>query len=136
MTRTLGRCLPERRTVRLSAELEEAPRELVREVLCHELAHVLVHERFGSDVRPHGTEWQELVRKAGYHPQRKMPWVVDGDTPAAPPRRALYEHRCPVCQMVRVARTATPRWQCADCVADGLEGDLVVTRIDGAADDG
>lgn len=136
LTRTLGRCLPDRRTVRLSTQLREAPTELVREVLCHELAHVVAHERFGPDIRPHGEEWCSLVREAGYRPRRRMPWVIEGEAPSAASRpRALYEHRCPVCQMVRVARTATARWRCADCVADGLDGELTVTRIPAATHD-
>ena len=40
MTRSLGRCYPERRLIRLALSLNDAPRALFEEVLCHELAHL------------------------------------------------------------------------------------------------
>lgn len=136
LTRKLGRCLPERRTVRVSTQLQDAPEDLVREVLCHELAHVVAHQRFGGGIRPHGEEWQALMVEAGYSPRRRMPWVLEEPASGVTPRaerqdctRRLYEHRCPVCQAVRIARTPANRWRCAECVADGLDGALVVTPV-------
>lgn len=130
MTRSLGRCYPSRGLVRLNHRLREAPDSLLREVLCHELAHLVVYVRFGASARPHGLEWQQLVRDAGFVPRRRAPHMVDlPPKGAAAQRSVLFEHRCPVCQSTRVARTATPRWRCAECVDDGLPGALEVSRI-------
>jgi predicted SprT family Zn-dependent metalloprotease len=73
MTRSLGRCHPERRLIRLASWLREAPDVLLAEVLCHEVAHVAVHELHGSDCRPHGSEWKALMRTAGYPARTRIP---------------------------------------------------------------
>ena len=130
MTKSLGRCYPARGLVRLNDRLREAPTPLLREVLCHELAHLAVYLSFGTGTRPHGPEWQKLVRQAGYVPTRRAPRLIGTAPPKASSKRAaLYEHRCPVCQSIRMARTSTRRWLCAECVADGLSGVLQVSKI-------
>ena len=48
---TLARCLPERPEIRLAAFLMDGPSPLIQEVLCHELAHLVIHIRFGKTVR-------------------------------------------------------------------------------------
>lgn len=73
MSRSLGRCHPERKLIRLASWLREAPHSLLAEVLCHEVAHVAVHELHGRDCRPHGTEWKGLMRKAGYQARTRIP---------------------------------------------------------------
>jgi predicted SprT family Zn-dependent metalloprotease len=139
MTTSLGRCVPSRRLIRLNARLRDGDDELLKEVLCHELAHLAVYVRFGRGAEPHGKEWRRLVSLAGYEPRRRAESVLS-DTAARdqvgrdePPTRrwasSHFEHRCPVCQSVRVARTASPRWRCSECVADGLDGELVITPL-------
>jgi predicted metal-dependent hydrolase len=56
LTRSLGRCYPDRRLVRISAHLETATDGLLLEVLCHEMAHLAARELHGRNVRPHGPE--------------------------------------------------------------------------------
>lgn len=137
LSTSLGRCMPARRVVRLHAGLRSEATDLVREVLSHELAHLAVYLRFGRRAKPHGEEWQHLMSLAGFEPQRRAERVFPRrslplDTEASPSSGTTplhYEHRCPVCQSVRIARTATPRWRCTECVADGLEGSLVVTEL-------
>ncbi|NBC47892.1 MAG: hypothetical protein GVY22_07870 [Gammaproteobacteria bacterium] len=36
----------------------------------HEVAHVVAHERFGPMIRPHGPEWQRIMRTLGAEPSR------------------------------------------------------------------
>lgn len=138
MSTSLGRCMPKRRVVRLHAGLQGESDDLVREVLSHELAHLVVYLRFGRRAKPHGSEWQHLVSLAGFEPRRRAARVFPGRDrrPARQPdgleRGATtrhFEHRCPVCQSVRVARTSTQRWRCAECVADGLDGKLIITSV-------
>ncbi len=73
MSRSLGRCHPERKLIRLASWLREAPDVLLAEVLCHEVAHVAVHELHGRDCRPHGIEWKTLMRTAGYQARTRIP---------------------------------------------------------------
>jgi hypothetical protein len=73
MTRSLGRCHPERRAIRLASWLREAPAALFVEVLCHEAAHVAAFELHGRGCRPHGAEWKTLMRAAGFEPRVRVP---------------------------------------------------------------
>ncbi|MDX2056566.1 MAG: SprT-like domain-containing protein, partial [Gemmatimonadales bacterium] len=89
--------------------------------LCHEAAHVAAFVLHGRTVRPHGAEWASLVAAVGFDP------VVRARVPGArrQPGRPIgyrFEHRCPVCQSVRLARRRITTWRCAECVEAGLEG--------------
>lgn len=115
-----------------------------KEVLCHELAHVAVELLYGKPVRPHGIEWRNLVESAGFVAHARLP-VTPGrcadlprtgeyppsDGPGYRPAEIhyVYEHRCPVCQMIRRARRPVGQWRCANCVAADLPGTLSITRI-------
>ena len=130
MTRSLGRCYPERRLIRLAKSLLDGPRTTLEEALCHELAHIAVHELNSGKCRPHGPEWKDLMRKAGFEPRTRLRWV------GAPPpakrkrrRRYLYIHRCPVCHTERTARRAVRQRQCAASVEAGLEGTFEIWRL-------
>jgi SprT protein len=130
LTRSLGRCYPDRRLIRIASHVAQSTNGLLHEVLCHELAHLAARELHGPRIRPHGPEWKALMRAAGYDPKTKLP-SPDG----APRRRGrrsryvyLYVHRCPVCQLSRTAKRVVRRWRCAACVDAGLPGELVITR--------
>jgi hypothetical protein len=97
MTRSLGRCHPERKTIRLACWLREAPEPLLVEVMAHETAHVAVHELHGRGCRPHGREWQELMRSAGFRARARIP---EEDLPAIG-RRIAHASR----------RRRTTRWR-------------------------
>ena len=43
-------------------------------------------------------------------------------------RPSRFLHRCPVCDFSRVAARPVRSWRCADCVAAGLGGNLVITE--------
>ncbi len=126
LTRSLGRCYPERRLIRLAAYLNEAPSGLVEEVLCHELAHLAARELHGNRIRPHGPEWKALMRDAGFEPKTKLP----APTGFRRNKRSsyLYIHRCPVCHLSWTAKRSMRRWRCAECVASGLDGTLNINR--------
>jgi len=124
---SLGRCLPERGVVRIAKAVAEGPRPLLDEVLCHELAHVAVFERYGRVVRPHGEEWAALVRQIGFEPRTRLPVTLLQQSGAQPRRASLtYEHRCPVCGARRLARRPVRSWRCARCTKDGLPGRLEI----------
>ncbi len=125
LRRAWGRANLDRRTVTLAAVLEDDP-SLLESVLCHELAHIAAYILVGRSERSHGVTWQRLVTEAGYRPS---PRLSDGAAahPAQRTRRH-YLHRCPVCGFSRRAGKPMTTWRCADCVAAGLEGDLVITE--------
>ena len=91
LTRSLGRCYPERRLIRLASFLDEAPNGLLEEVLCHELAHVAARELHGTRIRPHGPEWKALMRDAGYEPKTRLPLPANvRGTPQPPTPLSLH----------------------------------------------
>lgn len=53
----------------------------------------------GPKVRPHGSEWDVLMRIVGFEPQVRA--RLSHDLQATPQSelatRPIYEHRCPVC---------------------------------------
>jgi predicted SprT family Zn-dependent metalloprotease len=110
--------------------LVAGPLALLEEVLCHEAAHAAVHTLHGRHAKAHGTEWRALMEQAGVEPRVRMPW---GALPASrrvpTARRGLWEHRCPVCQVTRVARTRVSRWRCRSCREAGRDGRLVIWRL-------
>jgi len=134
MTSALGRCRPARAEIKIAAALLDAPAAILEEVLCHESAHVAVHELHKRKVRPHGPEWKTLMSIAGYAPRVRMPADAIPGWEQRRARRRRWRHRCPVCQATRMAARPVYLWRCAACVGAGLDGGLVVTRLaDGAA---
>ena len=134
LTRSLGRCYPERRLIRLAGFLEtgldEGESTLLEEVLCHELAHLAARELHGLHIRPHGPEWKALMRAAGFEPRIRLPLPASAPNPRPRRRRQryLYLHRCPICQLSKTAKRAVRQWRCAACLGAGLDGTLDITR--------
>ena len=127
---TLGRFQPQRFEITLASWLLDAPEPLKQEVAAHEAAHAAVHLLHGHGARPHGAEWRALMEAVSIPARVHIP---HSDLPAAR-RQALaaqprWEHRCPVCQASRVAKTRVTRWRCARCRQDGLSGELVIERV-------
>ena len=64
---SFARSYPKVGLIRLNPVLlKPSYRDLLPEILCHELAHLAVYELFGPGRKPHGPEWQALVEKAGF----------------------------------------------------------------------
>jgi predicted SprT family Zn-dependent metalloprotease len=131
----LGLCRPASGRIVLNAQQLAATPALLPEVLCHELAHVVVHRRHGRRAVPHGPEWQALVRAAGYTPSTALRVTVSsadatntGTRPRATRSRTVLHH-CPVCHTQRLAKRAVRQWRCAECQAAGLEGQLEITPL-------
>lgn len=127
MKRLLGLCIPKLGIVRINLRLSSGPRDLLEEVLCHEVAHLAAYELHGVSSRPHGREWASLMLLAGFAPR---PSLCRPSPSIGRPRpeivRVVYKHYCPVCGSWRLARTAARRWRCASCSEIGLGGDLEV----------
>lgn len=101
-----------------------------REILCHELAHAAASRRPRGGLPPHGAEWAALVQSAGFDPVSRLT-VPRRVSPSTLSRNVRYEHRCLVCQFVRVARRSVHSWRCAECVRCGLPGKLTISVLNG-----
>jgi predicted SprT family Zn-dependent metalloprotease len=99
-----------------------------REIICHELAHAAVKKRLRGGQPPHGPEWAALVRFAGFDPVPRLT-VPQKSSPSTQSRNVRYEHRCLICQFVRVARRSVHSWRCAECVRCGLPGKLTISVL-------
>ena len=129
LSRTLGRSAPASGIVTLHASLLKGSRGRLIDVLCHETAHVATYMRHGRRARAHGREWAKLVTAAGFEPRASRRAVLKEARTPVPSDRYPVVHVCSVCQSRRFARRAVPAWRCAECVAAGLSGELVVTRV-------
>lgn len=126
---TLGRFCFSRNEVRLAEHLVRSAGSLLLEVLCHEFAHAAVAARHGR-VRPHGPEWQRLMKSAGFEPRVRIP-PAEVQAAGIPfvRSRARWVHCCPVCQASRLAARPFRNWRCAACYSQGLSGVLEITRL-------
>jgi SprT protein len=130
---SLGRCQPQSGIVRIHPALLDEPEAMLREVICHEAAHVAAHLRHGTGVRPHGKEWRELMRAAGYVPRARI--HVDGlsqSMRAALAPKVVFEHRCGGCGMNRMAHRRMPAWRCRRCWEAGSGGKLQILERAGS----
>lgn len=128
---TLGQYKYRHRRIEIAEFLLEEPEDVILEVLCHEAAHAATAHIYGEHMKPHGAEWQELIRKAGYSPTDKLLLcTLPRVQKKKQAKRALWEHSCEVCHMRRLAKRPVKEWRCSSCKKVGLNGDLVITRLE------
>ena len=130
---SLGRCSPRAGLIRLNPGLLGGTPETLREVVCHEAAHVATWLLYGRRAAAHGHEWKELMQRAGYDP--RVRWA-EATVPASVRERrrpaAVYVHRCPACHAQWIARRTSSAWRCATCRDAGREGRLDVSKREAA----
>lgn len=105
-----------------------ADRRRRKEILCHEAAHAALDLMGKRALRPHGPEWQGLVRAAGFEPKASL--VRCGHTLVRRRPVGTYQHTCSVCQFSKRAKRRMSSWRCPECVELGLDGRLKIERID------
>jgi len=128
--RSLGSYRATHSEITLAAWLVDGPSALLEEVLCHEAAHAAVHFVYGERVKPHGPEWRDLMVKAGTPARVRIPVAeLPESRQIAFSKASAWEHRCPVCQATRFARTRVTRWRCRQCRDQGRSGELVIERV-------
>ena len=71
--------------------LERHPQEFLSQTVPHEAAHLVVFNRFGSRVAPHGREWRAVMAAFGARPDRCHNFSVE-DLQTRQLRR--YHYRC------------------------------------------
>jgi predicted SprT family Zn-dependent metalloprotease len=69
LKRSLGRCSPRTGLIRLNPGLRTGAPAALREVVCHEVAHVATWILHGPRASAHGREWKGLMQRAGYEPR-------------------------------------------------------------------
>ena len=127
LTSTVARYVTGADVIELSPLAAKRGARLQREMVCHEAAHRVVWDRYGSSARPHGPEWGALVRAAGFEPKATL--VRCGERGRRVTRTATFRHVCPVCQFSKRAKRRMPAWRCPECRAVGLDGTLRIERI-------
>jgi SprT protein len=128
----LGKCTLRSGSIRLNAGLLGAAPEVIREVVCHEAAHAAAWMLHGESARPHGPEWKDLMRRAGYEPRVRWPAAAVPESVRRLDRAAiLYVHACPDCRAYRLARRRFSAWRCARCRTAGREGRLEISVVRG-----
>lgn len=134
--RSLGLCQQASGRVQIHPALFEPENAgLLREVVCHEAAHVAVHLLHGRKARPHGLEWKRLMVRAGYSPKARMdPSRLSPQLQSRLQPRTFYRHTCPGCGATRIAARRVTNWRCRACRDAGLEGRLRIVRVARMAD--
>lgn len=70
--------------------LRQSPEKFLNSVVPHEVAHIIVYQIYGAKVRPHGKEWQAVMKKVfGLSPKRTHDFEVP-----TPKNRYLYGCQC------------------------------------------
>lgn len=64
--------------------------DFIRQTVPHEIAHLLNHAMNGRSVRPHGPEWQSIMRNLGLPPRRRHNYPVAVQWRRPRPRHSLY----------------------------------------------
>jgi len=128
LRRAFGRCYQDERLIRLTPSLLDTQSHLLAEILCHEAAHAAVYERHGAVAKPHGPEWESMMRVAGFEPRVRIPVVVHAASGENSGERPLYQHHCPVCDLSRAAKRPMRTWRCRTCLGTRTRGLLVIRR--------
>lgn len=79
-------------TIRFNRVLmEENPDAFIDEVAPHETAHVIAHQLYGRKIKPHGQEWQMIMRSV----LKREPSVTHRfDISRASPKPHIYSCEC------------------------------------------
>ncbi|MFC3606204.1 SprT family zinc-dependent metalloprotease [Stutzerimonas tarimensis] len=83
----------QRNLLRFNLKLyQENSEHFLRQTVAHEVAHLVAHQLFGERIRPHGQEWQRIMRGVyGLTPERCHNYPIE----RRPRRQFLYLCQCP-----------------------------------------
>jgi|KBSMisStandDraft_5_1062788.scaffolds.fasta_scaffold368079_2 predicted SprT family Zn-dependent metalloprotease len=123
---TIARWLPPSDTIEISRAAESRPNSALREIICHEAAHVVVWNRFGRASRPHGPEWAALMRAAGVEPHATL---MRCGARRHPTKTTQVRHVCTICHFSALAKRRMPQWRCPECRSIGLAGKFRMERV-------
>lgn len=80
----------QRNLIRFNAVLyRQNQQHFLQQTVAHEAAHLIAHQLFGQNIRPHGVQWQSIMREVfGLPPERCHSYQLP------PVRRTLYDYAC------------------------------------------
>ena len=108
MRATLGSYMPSRKQIAISSRLIAMGDDSdVREVVLHEVAHAIVHARFGNKPSAHGREFKAVCKELDIEPKR----YVDVSTEKWQ-TRIRYAARCHFCNLLVVRKRRMPSARC------------------------
>ena len=122
---TLARWMPPGDVVEISPVVRGRGLRVLREVISHEAAHVVVWDR---SVARHGHTGQSGRRSCGRPASSRERRCRCGHATSRQ-ETVRVRHFCPVCHFSRFAKQRMPRWRCPECRAIGLEGELTMERV-------
>lgn len=58
-----GQAFPIKNLIRINKALyQQNPEDHLKNIIAHEMAHIVVHRLFGSKAKPHGNEWKAVMK--------------------------------------------------------------------------
>ena len=79
--------------LRFNAQLYRDNREhFLQQTVAHEVAHLVAHQLFGPRIKPHGEEWQSIMRSVYQLPADRC---HHSEVQRRPGTRYLYRCQCP-----------------------------------------
>ena len=109
MRTTLGSYMPCRKQIAISSRLlAMGDHSDVREVVLHEVAHAIVHARFGNKPSAHGREFRSICKELDIEPKRYV------DVPTEKwQMRIRYAAQCDRCNVIVVRKRRMRFVRCA-----------------------
>ena len=108
MRSTLGSYMPSAKQIAISSRLLAMGEDGdIREVVMHEVAHAIVHARFGNKPSAHGREFKAVCKELDIEPRR----YVDVSTEKWQ-TRIRYAARCKFCNLLVVRKRRMPFARC------------------------
>ena len=109
MRATLGSYMPSRKQIAISSRLLAMGDDSdVREVVLHEVAHAIVHARFGNKPSAHGREFRSICKELDIEPKRYVDVLTEKWQ-----TRIRYAAQCDRCNVVVVRKRRMRFVRCA-----------------------
>ena len=109
MRTTLGSYMPSRKQIAISSRLlAMGDHSDVREVVLHEVAHAIVHARFGNKPSAHGREFRSICKELDIEPKRYVDVL-----PEKWQTRIRYAAQCDRCNVIVVRKRRMRFVRCA-----------------------
>jgi predicted SprT family Zn-dependent metalloprotease len=135
MRRTLGSYMPSKKNIAISSRLLAMGNEDdIRGVVLHEVAHAIVHARFGDKPSAHGREFRAVCGEIGAKPRRYVDVITE-----AWQSQVRFLSKCGYCKVLIVRKRRMrsvrcvcglklhpPSWRAAVTVEGAAEGDWVM----------
>ncbi|HCI86162.1 MAG TPA: hypothetical protein DHV68_04900 [Dehalococcoidia bacterium] len=109
MRRTLGSYMPSKKQIAISSRLLAIGDENdLREVVLHEVAHAIVHARWGEKPSAHGKEFRSVCKEIGARPRRYVDVTTSDWT-----SQVRYLSKCVHCKVLIVRKRRMRSVRCA-----------------------